>query len=80
MDLVNHTTHILVLAQKWRLNMLTPGELQELQNWYRSLEDNDLEAPLEMSVDRMGILLHRLFSNNNHLKDNDGSACPPYPL
>jgi len=76
----DYKIHLVTLAQKWRLNMLTPGELQELQNWYRSLEDTSLEVPLEMSVNRMERLLHRLVSNNNQLTDNDGSACPPYPL
>ncbi|RVU00277.1 hypothetical protein EOD41_12395 [Mucilaginibacter limnophilus] len=80
MELENYKTHILLLAQKWRLQMLTPEELQELHNWYRSLEDTDLEAPLEMSVDRVEKLLHRLFSNNDRLKADDDSACPPYPL
>ncbi|MDN3581471.1 hypothetical protein [Mucilaginibacter flavus] len=76
----DYKTHILSLAQKWRMNLLTEAELQELQAWYRSLEDKDLGLPVEMSVDKVEQRLHELLKNKNTMGKAADPDCPPCPL
>jgi hypothetical protein len=79
MNSEDYRNHILLLAQKWRMNLITEIELKELENWYRALEDKDLGMPLEISVEKMEKRLHELFTQK--IKSSNCNAnSPPYPL
>ncbi len=54
---------ILELAQLWRMNLLKKDEIIELETWSRPLEDKELGAPLEMSVDKLEMRLHQLMAS-----------------
>lgn len=71
---------ILELAQLWRMNLLKKDEIMELETWFRSLEDKELGAPLEMSVDILEMRLHQLMAGKFQKPDGNDPDCPPYPF
>jgi hypothetical protein len=76
MHLVNYKLRIIDLAQRWRMDLITESERNELETWFRSLEDHSLGVPTEMSVDEVERRLYQLTSEP--YKKIDGG--PPYPL
>lgn len=76
----DYRNHILLLAQKWRMNLITEAELRELENWYRALEDKDLGMPSELSVDNIEMRLHQLFTKKIKCNNSGNTDSPPYPL
>ena len=58
MDLEEYKQCLFELAQKWRTGRITEAEYQELDNWYRSLEDAPLGPPTEMASDSLEKQLH----------------------
>jgi len=78
MQLENYKLRILDLAQRWRVALLNEAERNELETWFRSLEDCNLGVPTEMSVDQLEKRLHQLFGNP--FKEPDDNEGPPYPF
>lgn len=76
MDLNEYKQHLVDLAQKWRTGCITEADYQELDSWYRSLEDAPLGPPTEMAVDKLEKRLHeQLYKNVKQPKrDDDFSA------
>lgn len=50
MQLENYKIRILDLAQRWQMNLLNEAERNELEAWFRSLEDCNLGVPTKMSL------------------------------
>jgi hypothetical protein len=75
--LIEHGQHILELARKWRMAMLSQQEYQELNAWFFALEEKELGPPFEITVDIVEKRLHeQLFKNK---KNDDGEESPPHP-
>jgi len=76
MDLNEYKQHLVGLAQKWRTGWITEVGYQELDSWYRSLEDIPLGPPTEMAVDRLEKRLHeQLYKNlKSSERDDDFNA------
>ncbi|GAC1564324.1 MAG: hypothetical protein NVS3B13_40570 [Mucilaginibacter sp.] len=79
MDLQAYNQHILDLAQKWIMCMMTEVEYKELDKWFRALEDNSLGTPTEINVDRVELRLHQQLYNNIKPKDDGESLEAPPP-
>jgi len=69
MEITNYKLRILDLAQRWRTNSLNAAEINELQNWFRSLEDQSLGIPVEMSVDLIEKRIHEMFESGSKRLD-----------
>lgn len=78
MQLENYKARILDLAQRWRMDLLSGAERDELETWFRSLEDTSLGVPVEMSVDQIEKRLHQMFESGS--KEPDKKGGPPYPF
>lgn len=74
-----HHQYILELARKWMTGILMPVEQEELEAWYRSLEDRTLGSPIEMTIDRVEKRLHEQFEQDAS-SGMDQEDSPPYPL
>ena len=75
--LIGHGQYILELAMKWRMETLTQKEYQELNEWFFALEEKELGAPVEITVDIVEKRLHeQLFKNK---KNDDQEEGPPHP-
>jgi hypothetical protein len=81
MYLKEYHQRILELATKWRLDLLTPEENTELNNWYQAIEYKPLGPPMEVAVDRLEQLLYEQFEKNRKPIQNDEEPPPfPFPL
>jgi len=78
MQLENYKIRILDLAQRWRMDLLNEAERNELETWFRSLEDKSLGVHIEISVDQIEKRLHQLFGSP--FKEPDDKDGPPYPF
>ncbi len=63
-DLAKYKQHLVELAQKWRTGRITEAEYQELDSWFRPLEDIPLGHPIEMAVEKLEKRLHELLYKN----------------
>ncbi len=71
MDLEEYKQCLFELAQKWRTGRITEAEYQELDNWYRSLEDAPLGPPTEMAVEKLEKRLNEQLYKNEKLSKRD---------
>ncbi len=78
MQLENYKIRILDLAQRWRMDLLNEAERNELETWFRSLEDKSLGVHIEISVDQIEKRLHQMFEGGS--KEQDKKSGPPYPF